>query len=174
MNKTQLKNYAPRARRDFIQMVRQRGDLLGLTRGEVRAAEVRGEVAVIEGRPYPARYADLHKRLAKRIATEGLEHFIERVAYSWFNRFAAIRYMEVNGFLSHPFRVLSNRNALLVEPEILPHATEVGLAGLDRAKVLELTLEGNKDAQVYKMLLIVARLSTLRNKYGCSRNLELQ
>src|SRR5687768_10321550 len=109
MNKSQLKTYAPKARRDFIQMVRQRADLLGLTKPEISTPEVQGDVAVIEGRPYPRRYSELHQKLAKKISVEGLDQFIERIAYSWFNRFAALRYMEVNGFLSHPFRVLSNR-----------------------------------------------------------------
>jgi hypothetical protein len=62
--------------------------------------------------------------------------------------------MEVNGFLSHGFRVLSNREAGKNEPEILTHAAEIDLPGLDKAKVLELKLAGNKDAELYKMLLI--------------------
>lgn len=154
MNKSQLKTYAPKARRDFIQMVRQRADVLGLTKAEIAQPEVQGDVAVIEGRPYPRRFAELHTKLAKKIEVEGLDQFLDRVAYSWFNRFAALRFMEVNGYLSHPFRVLSNRDAAKSEPEILEHAAEVTLAGLDKSKVVELKLAGNKDAELYKMLLI--------------------
>lgn len=154
MNKSQLKTYAPKARRDFIQMVRQRADVLGLTKAEIAKPDVQGDVAVIEGRPYPRRYAELHTKLAKKIEIEGLDQFLDRVAYSWFNRFAALRYMEVNGYLSHPFRVLSNRDPAKIEPEILEHAAEVALAGLDGNKVIELKLAGNKDAELYKMLLI--------------------
>ncbi len=154
MNKAKLKTYAPQARKDFIQMIRQRADLFGLTKREIEQPQTSGEVAVIEGRPYPKRYAELHKRLAEKIRTEGLEPFVERIAYSWFNRFAALRFMEVNNFLSHGFRVLSNREAGKNEPEILTHAAEIDLPGLDKAKVLELKLAGNKDAELYKMLLI--------------------
>lgn len=154
MNRSQLKAYAPKARRDFIQMVRQRADVLGLTKAEIPTPVVQGDVAVIEGRPHPRRYAELHAKLAKKIQVEGLDQFLDRVAYSWFNRFAALRFMEVNGYLSHPFRVLSNRDAVKSEPEILEHATEVALAGLDKNKVLELKLAGNKDAELYKLLLV--------------------
>lgn len=154
MNKSQLKTYAPKARRDFIQMVRQRADVLGLTKAEIAKPEVQGDVAVIEGRPYPRRYAELHTKLAKKIEVEGLDQFLDRVAYSWFNRFAALRFMEVNGYLSHPFRVLSNRDAGKSEPEILEYAAEVTLAGLDKSKVVELKLAGNKDAELYKLLLV--------------------
>ncbi len=154
MNKAKLKTYAPQARKDFIQMIRQRADLLGLTKSEIAPPNTSGEVAVIEGRPYPKRYAELHKRLAEKIKTEGLESLIERVAYSWFNRFAALRFMEINNFLSHGFRGLSNQEAGKSEPEILTHAAEIDLPGLDKAKVLEFKLAGNKDAELYKMLLI--------------------
>jgi type II restriction/modification system DNA methylase subunit YeeA len=154
MNKAKLKTYAPQARRDFIQMIRQRADLLGLTKREIEQPQITGDIALIEGRPYPKRYAELHKRLAEKIRTEGLEQFIERIAYSWFNRFAALRFMEVNNFLSHGFRVLSSREAGKNEPEILTHAAEIDLPGLDKNKVLELKLAGNKDAELYRQLLI--------------------
>lgn len=135
-------------------MIRQRADVLGLTKNEIETPRVEGDVAIIEGRPYPRRYAELHVRLAKTIGSEGLDQYLDRIAYSWFNRFAALRFMEVNGYLSHPFRVLCNRDAAKSEPEILEHAAEVTLGGLDKSKVVELKLAGNKDAELYKMLLI--------------------
>jgi SAM-dependent methyltransferase len=154
MNKAKLKTYAPQARKDFMNMIRGRADLLGLTKREIEQPRAEGEITVIEGRPYPKRYAELHKRLAEKIKTEGLEPFIERIAYSWFNRFAALRFMEVNNFLLHGFRVLSNREAGKNEPEILTNAAEINLPGLDKEEVIKLKLAGNKDAELYKMLLI--------------------
>ncbi|MDQ3750898.1 MAG: BREX-1 system adenine-specific DNA-methyltransferase PglX [Acidobacteriota bacterium] len=154
MNKAKLKSYAPQARRDFIQMIRQRADLLGLTKKEIPTALLQGDVAIIEGRPYQKNYADSHRKLAAKIKVEGLKPFVERIAYSWFNRFAALRFMEVNNFLSHGFRVLSNREAGKNEPEILTHAAEIDLPGLDKNKVIELKLAGNKDAELYRLLLI--------------------
>ncbi|MCY7344874.1 MAG: BREX-1 system adenine-specific DNA-methyltransferase PglX, partial [Pyrinomonadaceae bacterium] len=154
MNKPKLKTYAPQARRDFIQMIRQRADLLGLNPNSSAIVEQKGDFSYIDGREYPKTYAGNHKKLTDKIKIEGLETFVERVAYSWFNRFAALRFMEINNFLSHGFRVLSNREASKNEPEILTHAAEIDLPGLDKAKVVDLKLAGNKDAELYKMLLI--------------------
>lgn len=155
MNKAKLKTYAPQARRDFIQMIRQRADLLGLTKAQITPARIEGDFSIIEGKPYQNKnYANLHKKLTERIKIEGLEPLIERVAYSWFNRFAALRFMEVNNLLSHGFRVLSNREAGKNEPEILTHAAEIDLPGLNKNKVLELKLAGNKDAELYRLLLV--------------------
>ncbi|HRH41026.1 MAG TPA: BREX-1 system adenine-specific DNA-methyltransferase PglX [Pyrinomonadaceae bacterium] len=154
MNKAKLKSYAPNARRDFIQMIRQRADLLGLTKPAIDKPVEQGDVSVIEGRPYPRHYGALQQKLADKIKAEGLEPFIERIAYSWFNRLAALRFMEVNNLLSHGFRVLSNREAGKNEPEILTHATDIDLPGLDKAKVIELKLAGNRDAELYKMMII--------------------
>jgi type II restriction/modification system DNA methylase subunit YeeA len=154
MNKARLKTYAPQARRDFMQMIRQRADLLGLTKPAITPAHVEGDFAIIEGGPYPKRYADLHKKITEKIKIEGLDQFIEHVAYSWFNRFSALRFMEINGFFSHGFRVLSNREASKTEPEILTYAMEIELPGLDKKKMLDLKLAGNRDAELYRMLLI--------------------
>ncbi|MGI8494560.1 MAG: hypothetical protein ACR2L1_04505 [Pyrinomonadaceae bacterium] len=74
MNKAKLKAYAPQARKEFIQMIRQRADLLGLTKSEITPANIEGDISIIEGRPYQNKnYANLHKRLAGKIKAEGLE-----------------------------------------------------------------------------------------------------
>ena len=67
---------------------------------------------------------------------------MEAMAYTWFNRFAAIRYMELHGYLEHGYRVLSHPEDR-EQPEILDHAADVNLPGLDQEKVVELMLEGS-------------------------------
>ena len=82
---------------------------------------------------------------------------MEAVAYTWFNRFAALRYME---YLDHGHRVLSNREGGM--PEILNHATDLELPGFNKTKAIELKLAGNKDGELYKMLLL-AQCNALSN-----------
>lgn len=135
-------------------MVRRRADLFGLTKPVIEKVNPQGDVVIIEGIPYPARYANIHTKIAEKIEHQGLDSFLDETAYTWFNRLTAIRFMEINGFLSHPYRVLSNRDATKNEPEILERAAEIDLPGLDREKVIQLKLAGNKDAELYKMLLI--------------------
>ena len=90
------------------------------------------------GRPYSAKVATQRKGLDARIGREGFGPVMEAAAYTWFNRFAALRYMEVHGYLEHGFRVLSNPNGGVI-PEILEQAANVTLLGLDRDKVNSFT-----------------------------------
>jgi len=83
---------------------------------------------------------------------DGFSHTVEAVAYTWFNRFAALRYMEIHDYLDHGYRALSNREGGM--PEILNHATELDLPGLNKDRAVEFKLAGDKDGELYKMLLV--------------------
>ncbi len=78
---------------------------------------------------------------------------MEAIAYTWFNRFVAIRYMELHGYLDYGYRVLSHPEGT-GRPEILDHAADVELPGLDREKAIELKLVGTKDEELYRLLLL--------------------
>lgn len=84
----------------------------------------------------------------------GYAQLIEQVAYTWFNRLCAIRYMEIHDYLGHGFRVLSHPD----NPkgfEIIDHAQDAAdELGLDRARIIELKLAGNKDEELYRELLL--------------------
>lgn len=153
MNKNKLKTYAPAARRDFIQAVTDRAHFFGLGEREIAPVEESGDVAIIGGRPFPRAVAAQRKKLENLVKREGFNQVMETVAYTWFNRFLALRYMELHGYLEHGFRVLSNSGSSTV-PEILEHATELDLPGLNGRKVIELKLDGSKDAELYRMLLV--------------------
>ena len=161
MNKTKLKTYAPQARKDFIAAVTQRANLLGLSESagkfEALPAERRGDVVLIAGREWPARVAQQRERLVRRIQRDGFAYAMEAVAYTWFNRFAALRYMELHDYLGHGHRVLSSATAGGL-PDILAHAADLAasreLPGLDAAHIAELKLAGNKDGELYRLLLV--------------------
>lgn len=159
MNKTNLKRYAPQARKDFIAAVTARANLLGLSEraGQVHAepAQVQGDVALIGGRPWPASVQGRREQLLHRMRRDGYAQTLEAVAYTWFNRLAALRYMELHDYLGHGRRVLSNPEGGL--PEVLTHAlalAEAGdLPGLGAAQVRELKL-ANQDGELYRRALI--------------------
>ena len=158
MNKSNLKSYAPQARKDFIAAVTARANLLGLseTAGtlEVAPAQTQGDVTVIAGQAWPAKVSGQRDQLIERIRKDGFAHTMEAVAYTWFNRFAALRYMELHDYLGHGHRALSSTSGGL--PDILTHATDLTneLPGLNAAKVTELKLAGNRDGELYRMLLV--------------------
>ena len=108
MNRTKLKNYAPQARRDFIQAVTDRAAFYGLTAKKIEPVAEKGDVAVIGGRSIPRAVAEKRKQLEERDQAARLRADDGGLAYTWFNRLVAIRFMELHGYLDHGYRVLSH------------------------------------------------------------------
>ena len=153
MNNSQLKDYAPKARRDFISAVTERAAYYGLSKKGIEPAVVQGDAALIAGKPFHRDIVRKRSRLEERIRREGFEQVMEAVAYTWCNRLVAIRYMELHGELDHGYRVLSHPEKK-GRPEILDHVADVDLPGLDREKAVELKLDGTKDEELYRLLLL--------------------
>lgn len=89
---------------------------------------------------------------------KGYAAFCEQQAYSWFNRFAAIRYMELHGYLSNNVRMLSASSGSF-EPECLRMASELDLPGLELAEMLDLITTGDDEALFRRIL--VAQMNEL-------------
>ena len=157
MNKSALKKYAPQARKDFIAAVTRRAEVFGLNPKSPPTIERDGDVLLINGRPHPARIEPQRTALEKRIVDQGFAQVMEAMAYTWFNRFVAIRYMELHGFLDHGFRVLShpdNPDTGHTQPEILSHIGELDLPGLDREQAVALKLAGDRDEELFREVLL--------------------
>lgn len=92
--------------------------------------------------------------MVREVRKNGFEHVIEEVAYTWFNRFIALRYMEVNNYLPRDLRVrvFTNENNEF-KPEILSEALHLEMNGLDKQKVFDY-IEQNKQEELYKYLLL--------------------
>ncbi|WP_177417920.1 BREX-1 system adenine-specific DNA-methyltransferase PglX [endosymbiont of Lamellibrachia barhami] len=153
MNTNKIKTYAPQARRDFINAVTRRAARFGIEEDNIQPMQETGDLVFIGGEAFPKSIALQRRKLEKRIQNQGYQQTIEATAYTWFNRFAAIRYMELHEYLDHTYRVLSHPagNPL---PEILKHAEHVDLPGLDKNKIIELKLDGTQDEALYRELLL--------------------
>lgn len=149
MDKNAIKKYAVWARRELIERVSQRAMFYGVTSqsiGDPKAAEVNGRLlSPVEKKQRQA--------LIRNVKEKGFNQVMEEVAYTWFNRFAALRFMEVNGYLPSLVRVFTNE-AGAFKPQILSEALHLDLDGLDKQKVLELE-SGNKSEELFRYLLIV-------------------
>ena len=154
MNTSQIKTYAPKARRDFINAVTNKAHQLGLNEDPAKTKDIefKGDTAIINGTAFPESTGKLREKLRQRINKEGFNQVMEQIAYTWFNRFMALRYMELHDYLKHGYRVLSNPKESGL-PEILEKAIDVEMPGLDKDKVIELKLAGNKDEELYAMLI---------------------
>jgi type II restriction/modification system DNA methylase subunit YeeA len=159
MNTANLKTYAPKARRDFIAAVSKQAEKYGVTAKAIHPVQTTGDVCVVNGRPFSSKLASRIKKLGELVKRSGFEQTMEQVAYSWFNRIIAIRYMELHDYLGHGRRVLSHPEHA-TGFQILDECTDItyGQGGqlphLSHAKVVELKLDGTKDEELYRELLL--------------------
>ena len=109
MNKSALKKFATEARKEVLERVQLQARKIGITADSIQKANVESSDAVfIDGR----QLSDLERRqrnkLIARINEIGFNRVMEETAYTWFNRFIALRFMEVNDYLPTKIRVLSS------------------------------------------------------------------
>lgn len=148
MNKGAIKKYAIWARRELISRVSQRAALYDIGEdgsGDPAADSVRGRV--LTGAERRQRRA-----LMGQIRQRGYEEVMEEVAYTWFNRFCALRFMEVNGYLPTHVRVFTDDENEF-KPQILAEAINMELEGLDLERVYALK-NGNENDELFKYLII--------------------
>lgn len=148
MNKNAISKFAVWARRELISRVRQKAEQYGIT----ESGFGNPDTAPVSGRIYTPTEKSQRAALIERISQHGFNTVVEEVAYTWFNRFIALRFMEVNGFLPSYVRVFSDEQNNF-RPEILRQAASIELEGLDKQKVFALKSAGN-DEELFKYLLI--------------------
>lgn len=149
MDKTAIKKYAVWARQDLINRVKQKAYQYGITENEA----IDKDADNVNGKLLSATEKTQRKALLRKISQNGFDHVIEEVAYTWFNRFCALRFMEVNGYLPSHVRVFTDEHNKF-KPQILSEAMSISLPGLNIDKVYELK-EHNQIEELYKYLLIV-------------------
>lgn len=148
MEKNTIKKYAVWARQEMIDRVRQKAAQYGITDAEIIPADA----ISIDGNLLSPVVMEQRKALIQQINAKGYQEVMEEVAYTWFNRFIALRFMEVNGYLPSRVRVFTDaENAF--HPQILAEAIDLELDGLDMEKVYALK-SANEEETLYKYLLI--------------------
>nr|WP_307760488.1 BREX-1 system adenine-specific DNA-methyltransferase PglX [uncultured Peptostreptococcus sp.] len=149
MNKAAIKNFAIWARRELIEKVTKKAKIYGIEKDK----EMKEMDTALNGQVLTSDDKKARRILIEKIDKDGFDETIEEVAYTWFNRFIAIRFMEVNGYMPSHIRVFtSEKNEF--EPQILSEAIHIDLPGLDKSKVLELYNAGNKEEELFNYLFI--------------------
>ena len=121
MNKNAIKKFATEARRELISRVSQKASKYGIVPGD---KSVNPSADSYEGYVFSPTEKNQRIALIKKVEDKGYEQVIEEVAYTWFNRFVALRFMEVNGYLPTRVRVFTNSNNEF-KPQILTEATQM-------------------------------------------------
>ncbi|MBR6617435.1 MAG: BREX-1 system adenine-specific DNA-methyltransferase PglX [Oscillospiraceae bacterium] len=148
MNKTAIKNFAIAARLTLIDAVTQRAFEYEVTengKNNLDQTEVNGKALTLTE-------LSQRRQLIDRIRQNGFAQTMEEAAYTWFNRFIALRFMEVNGYLPTRIRVFTDENNTF-KPEILAEASRIELDGIDHDYIMDL-LDAQQNDTLYKYLLI--------------------
>ena len=149
MDKNAIKKYAVWARKELISRVAQKAQQYGITETEM----VDAGADSVNGKVLSAEEMQQRRALIVQINEKGYQQVMEEVAYTWFNRFSALRFMEVNGYLPSHVRVFTDENNAF-KPQILAEALHLELDKLDKDKVYALK-ETEQTEELYKYLLIV-------------------
>ena len=148
MDKNAIKKYAIWAREELIKRVSTKAEEY-----EIRAnARPVDNIETIRDRVLTATEKKQRTALIGIVEDKGFVGAIEEAAYTWFNRFIALRFMEVNGYLPSKVRVFTDDENNF-KPQILDEAIHMELEGLNLEKVLNLK-EQNKTDELYKYLII--------------------
>ena len=153
MNKSDLKNFAINARLELLQRVSDRAALYGVDekRAKDKSIVPTGTFHKLDGTVLTASEAERRDELIARVYQIGYRPAMEAAAYTWFNRFIAVKYMQEHGLLPVAQRVFPD--AAGAQPQILREAQDVSLTGVDMAQVIAL-LDANRTDELYKLLLI--------------------
>ena len=148
MNKNAIQKFAIWARKELIAQVSQRAYQYGIDESGFGDASA----DTLNGRLLTAEEKSQRQELIGRIKEKGYKQVMEEVAYTWFNRFIALRFMEVNNYLPSHIRVFSDSTGAF-KPEILSDVLHLELPGLSREKVAEY-IESNDTEGLYRYLLL--------------------
>ena len=118
MNKSSLKIFAIEARKELMEKMRTRLEILGITKNGIEKAKVIGKEVEVKGTLYPKESYDSLIRKYKQV---GYEELIEESAYTWFNRLTALAFMEANEYIEE--KMIFN-NGVKNEPAIIDNYYE--------------------------------------------------
>lgn len=149
MDKNAVKKFAVWARGELIQKVTQKAQQYGIEKN----IEMNSSLDSVNGVILTDTEKKQRQALIKKISDEDFDRVMEEVAYTWFNRFIALRFMEVNGYLPSHIRVFSDENNGF-NPQILTEAIHLEFMGLDKNRVFDMK-SSNQNEELFKYLLIV-------------------
>ena len=151
MDTKTLEKFCPWARNRLMEAVDLRCRRYGLT-DDARAANP-ADSDVVDGTVLTSAEKSQRAALYVRIEEHGYARFIEEMAYTWFNRFVAIRYMELHDYLPSRVRMLSCTTDGSLRPDCLLVASELELPGLDKAQAFDL-MDTADDEGLFRLILL--------------------
>lgn len=154
MNKTALRNFAVAARNELIERVELQALKIGVSKEKNTASAIESSDAIIiNGKTLTDIERRQRNQLINQIEAKGYDQVIEEVSYTWFNRFVALRFMEVNDYLPTRVRVLSSENPANTEPDMIKEALTLDL-DIDKEKIFDWKMNNNTE-ELFKYLILL-------------------
>jgi phage anti-repressor protein len=152
MDKAKIIKFSDTVREKLLHEVKERAAFYGIHPKEVLPVDSEhSDSIVIGGKVFNRKIKDQRDHLVKEVKHKGYEQVMEEVTYTWFNRFAALKFMEVNDYI--PVKVFTSDNAERTEPGIITHAVDLDFLDLDSDLVLDMKAD-NDDEELYKYLIL--------------------
>ena len=153
MNKNAIKKFAIEARKKLIASVTDKAGMLGITEQACSEPIMKGsdfevyQTAAGTEVTLNRTQCEQRRRLVSQIESRGFEAVVEEVAYTWFNRICAIRFMEVNDYLPNRVRVLSSEKEGKLEPDLVTQAPDVDLdlTAQEKEEIINWKLSGTSE-----------------------------
>jgi len=152
MNKSALRTFAVNARKELLERVELQARKIGITKDKIEDASFESSDAVfINGKQLTDIERKQRNKLINRIKDIGFDQVMEETAYTWFNRFVALRFMEVNDYLPTKVRVLSSETEGSTEPDMIKEALSLDLP-IDKEYIYDLKMDNNTE-ELFKYLI---------------------
>ncbi|MED3382668.1 BREX-1 system adenine-specific DNA-methyltransferase PglX [Bacillus tropicus] len=156
MDKQALSKFAPGERRRLREAVQKRLAILGITEkskfNTIQEWLIEQDgIIVVNNKSYTDYKRSIFEQLFKEYQQVGYDTLVEEIAYTWFNRLIAIRYMEVRDVLPDYVKILGN-NGILNQPEIL---NDYNYLLVDKAEIESLKMN-NQEESAYRKLFLAA------------------
>ena len=152
MDKAKIIKFSDTVREKLLHEVKERAAFYGILSKETLPVDSEhSDSIVIGGKVFNRKIKEQREHLVKEVNHKGYEQVMDEVTYTWFNRFIALKFMEVNDYI--PMKVFTSDGAERTEPGIITHALELDFLDLDSDFVLDMKSE-NKDEELYKYLIL--------------------
>lgn len=171
MNKTAIRKFAEWAREKLIEDIKYKAGMVGITENGIAeklpqstndlhfydiGTKDYSEISGIEIKQREALVKAIQTReRSYKKYQKAFENVIEEIAYTWFNRLIAIRFLEVNDYLPSGVRVLSSENKAKKEPDLvtMPFDTDLEFTSYEQNRIVQLK-DDNKLDELFRMLFI--------------------
>lgn len=154
MDKTAIRKFAVGARVKLLDAVAQKAYELGITEDDIQEVETYEDGFLINQKFYQQHEIKQREQLMNEVKQKGYAQVIEEVAYTWFNRFIALRFMEVNDYLPTGIRIFSSIELGKREPDALTEVLML-MDDLDLDEEIVYAMQdANETEELYKYILI--------------------